>query len=61
MIQKEPLKRVLALANEEREMHSLIIALSGGFGVTKRKQTMDDLGHILSELEHELKLGVDRA
>lgn len=57
MIQKEPLKRVLALAAEEREMRSLVIALSGGFGGTKRKQAMDDLAHILAELEIELKSG----
>lgn len=54
MIQKEPLKRILALASEEREMRSLIIAISGGFGETKRKQAMDDLAHILVELEKEL-------
>lgn len=57
MIQKEPLKRVLTLAAEEREMRSLIIALSGGFGGTKRKQAMDDLAHILNELEYELLNG----
>lgn len=57
MIQKEPLKRVLALAAEEREMRSLIIALSGGFGGTRRKQALDDLAHILTELEYELKAG----
>lgn len=54
MIQKEPLKRILALASEEREMRSLIIALSGGFGGTKRKEAMDDLTHILVELEKQL-------
>jgi len=57
MIQKEPLKRVLALAAEERELRWLIIALSGGFGSTKRKQALNDLSHILSELQHELKNG----
>lgn len=55
MIQKEPLKRVLALAAEEREMRCLIVALSGGFGGTRRKQALDDLSHILTELEYELK------
>lgn len=54
MIQKEPLKRVLALAAEEREMRSLVIALSGGFGSTKRNQAINDLTHILTELEYEL-------
>ncbi len=57
MIQKEPLKRVLALAAEEREMRCLIVALSGGFGGTRRKQAIDDLSHILTELEYELKAG----
>ena len=57
MIQKEPLKRVLALAAEEREMRCLIVALSGGFGGTRRKQAIDDLSHILTELEYELKTG----
>lgn len=57
MIQKEPLKRILALAAEEREMRSLVIALSGGFGGTKRKLALDDLTHILTELEYELNNG----
>jgi hypothetical protein len=57
MIQKEPLKRVLALAAEEREMCCLIVVLFGGFGGTRRKQAIDDLSHILTELEYELKAG----
>lgn len=57
MIQKEPLKRILALAAEEREMRSLVIALSGGFGGTKSKLALDDLTHILTELEYELNNG----
>lgn len=54
MINKEALKRTLALAGEGPEMRDLVISLTDGYGGTKRKIAMDDLAHILVELEKEL-------
>lgn len=57
MINREALKRTLALAGGGPEMRDLIIAMSGGFGGTMRKQALDDMAHILVELEKELMNG----
>lgn len=57
MINRQVLQRILDLASQETEMRNLIISMNGGFGGTKRKQAMDDLAHILTELEYELKNG----
>ena len=54
MINRDVLKRTLALAGGGPEMRELVISLNGGYGGTKRKQAMDDLSHILSELEEAL-------
>ena len=54
MINKEALQRTLALAGGGPEMRDLIISLTGGYGGTKRKIALDDLAHILVELEREL-------
>lgn len=54
MINRDALKRTLALASEGAEMRHLILSLNGAYGGTKRKQAIDDLSHILSELEEAL-------
>ncbi len=54
MINKDSLRRILKLASEETQMRNLIIAMNGGFGGTKRRETLDDMAHILAELEKEL-------
>ena len=54
MINRDVLRRVLDLASSQPEMRDLIISMNGGYGGTKRKQTLDDMAHIFVELEKEI-------
>lgn len=54
MISQDALRRIIKLASEETQMRNLIIAMNGGYGGTKRRETLDDMAHILAELEREL-------